>query len=263
MELNTNQSAIPNPLTVNPLGSRMQTARTEQENAQLFATIVENSRVENSESTVSAQATLAEQAGDSEATQDQFLTLLLAQMNNQDPLNPLENSEVTTQLAQISTVSGIEDLNKTMTELLGRTQSNSPVDGAVMIDRQVLVSGDQLELSEAVEQQVFAGARLNSDSSAVQAEIYGNDGSVVRTIDLGPQAAGLVTFEWDGLDQDGNALDAGNYRMQVVGQTDAGPQIAAPLAATTVTGVTSNGDALNYRLANGVTIAADKILGVF
>lgn len=263
MELFNNSNAISNALTVNPLASQLQTARSDEENAKLFATIVENSRVEDTEGTVSSQEALAAQVTDSKATEDQFLTLLLAQMNNQDPLNPLENSEVTTQLAQISTVSGIEDLNKTMTELLGRTQNSNPVDGAAMIDRQVLVSGDRLELTDDIEQRVFAGANLNGDSSAVQAEIYGDDGAAVRTINLGPQAAGLVTFEWDGLDQDGNSLDAGEYRMQVVGQTDAGPQVAAPLAATAVTGVTSNGDALNYRLANGTTIAADKVLGVF
>jgi len=263
MELTNNLSPIPNALTANPQASRLQTARTDEENARLFATIVENSRVEDTEGSLSTQEALAAQVTDSKATEDQFLTLLLAQMNNQDPLNPLENSEVTTQLAQISTVSGIEDLNKTMTELLGRTQNNNPVDGAVMIDRQVLVSGDRLELTSENEQKVYAGARLNGDSSAVLAEIYGRDGEAVRTINLGPQAAGLVTFEWDGLDQEGNSLDAGEYRMQVVGQTEAGPQVAAPLVASTVTGVTSNADVLNYRLANGTTIAADKVLCVF
>jgi len=263
MELTTNSNATRNALSLSPLASRMQTARTDEENARLFATIVENSRVENTAGTSSTQASLADQAADSQATEDQFLTLLLAQMNNQDPLNPLENSEVTTQLAQISTVSGIEDLNKTMTQLLERTQNSNAVDGAAMIDRQVLVSSDRLVLTNDNEQTVYAGARLNSDSSAVQVEIYGKDGNAVRTIDLGPQAAGLVTFEWDGLDQEGNSLDAGEYRMQVVGQTEAGPQVAAPLAATAVTGVTSNGDTLDYRLANGTTIAADKVLGVF
>ena len=183
-------------------------------------------------------------------------------MNNQDPLNPLENAEVTSQLAQISTVSGIESMNKTMTALLERFQSSNPVDAAAMIDRKVLVSGDRLTLPESLDGKVQAGAELKTSATEVAVQIFGADGQPVREMTLGPQAAGTVTFEWDGLDADGDELAAGNYTFQVVGQTSAGLQVAAPLIADKVTGITRSGENLSYRLANGTTVTADNVNGV-
>ncbi|MGH1360154.1 MAG: flagellar hook assembly protein FlgD [Burkholderiaceae bacterium] len=240
-----------------------QTARDEQGDARFFSDLVNASRVETQATDSLTQGDLATQANDAKATEDQFLTLLLAQMNNQDPLNPLDNAQVTTQLAQISTVSGIEEMNSTMEALLNKINSSSPVDSANMIDRQVLISGDSLSLSGEAGESVNAGAELSNSASSVNVEIFDAQGDSVRTIALGPQAAGLVTFDWDGLDNDGESLPATEYRFQVSAESGAGVQIAAPMMAAKVTGVTQANDSLSYRLTNGATIPSDQVRGVF
>lgn len=249
--------------TSNIWADKTQMAPSSESNARQFADLMAASQVETNSSNLVSQETLTQQATDADATEDQFLTLLLAQMNNQDPLNPLDNAQVTTQLAQISTVSGIEELNTTMETLLGKFGSSSPVDAAAMIDRAVLVTGDQLTLTDQLGQTLNAGAELSSSASAVSVEIFGQDGDPVRTIALGAQAAGLVTFEWDGLDADGEELAAGSYQFQVSSQSESGVQLASPLAASQVTGVTRAGESLSYRLANGTTISPEQVRGVF
>ncbi len=240
-----------------------QTARDAQGDARFFSDLVNASQVETTQANTLTQAGLAAQANDSKATEDQFLTLLLAQMQNQDPLNPLDNAQVTTQLAQISTVSGIENMNKTMESLLSKFNATSPVDSANMIDRQVLVSGDLMSLSGEVDASVNGGADLTGSASSVEVEILDGKGETVRTIKLGPQAAGLVTFQWDGMNDDGESMPAADYRFQVSAKSAAGVEIAAPLMAAKVTGVTQANEALSYRLANGATIPSDQVRGVF
>ena len=245
------------------LTGTFQAARDDQGDARFFADLVNASQLETTETDPLTQAGLASQANDSKATEDQFLKLLLAQMQNQDPLNPLDNAQVTTQLAQISTVSGIEEMNKTMQSLLEKSNVSSPVNSANMIDRQVLVTGDLMKLSNEVDATVNAGADLSSSASSVEVQIFDGKGDTVRTIQLGPQAAGLVTFQWDGMNDEGESMPAAEYRFQVSAESDAGVQVAAPLMAARVTGVTQADNALSYRLANGATIPTEQVRGVF
>ena len=263
MAIETNAATAAQTSAADFWANKVQQGPDEQSNSTLFADLVSASQLDTSGTGELTSQTLAEEAAKSEATEDRFLTLLLAQMNNQDPLNPLENAEITTQLAQISTVSGIEGLNKTMSDLLEKIGGASPVDSASMIDRKVLVAGDSLTSTGGVDQKIQAGGELAASSTNVAVQIFGKDGEAVREFALGPQAAGLVTFEWDGLDQDGDELPAGDYKFQVLGQTEGQALVAAPMAASTVTGVTRSGETLSYRLANGTTIPADQVNGVF
>jgi len=88
-------------------------------------------------------------AAKSSATEERFLTLLVAQMKNQDPLNPLDNAQVTSQLAQLSTVSGIDKLNATLQTLAGSFAQAQSLQAAVLIGHDVLVEGNALALSGA------------------------------------------------------------------------------------------------------------------
>lgn len=200
---------------------------------------------------------------DADATEDRFLALLVAQMRNQDPMNPLENAEVTTQLAQISTVRGIEDLGSTMTELLSRFGNDSPVDSAQMLGRQVLLPGNALNVSDEQDQKLVGGAFVPASTSAVSAQILSPDGEVVRRIDLGPQTAGIATFEWDGTDENGNAVDPGQYQLQLMGTGADGIVDLQPLAGATVTGLTRGESGINYRVDGGLVVPADDVLGIF
>ncbi|WP_371324731.1 flagellar hook assembly protein FlgD [Dechloromonas sp. ZY10] len=141
-----------------------------------------------------------------------FLTLLMTQMKNQDPLNPMDNAQVTTQLAQLNMASGIEKLNAAFGQLLTGYNDSMSMQSAAMIGKNVLVAGNNLPLSKG---QAVAGAKLEADAEAVTITISDAKGKVVQTESLGKQAAGMVTFAWDGKDAQGNQLADGNYTFAV------------------------------------------------
>ena len=146
------------------------------------------------------------------ATQDRFMKLLITQMKNQDPLNPLDNAQVTSQLAQLSTVSGIDKMNTTLQSLMGSFQANQSVQAAGMIGHGVLVPGKQIELSAG--KAVF-GLDLAGSADKVQVSVKDAAGKVVHTIDLGGKDAGTAPLTWDGIKDDGSKAADGAYTIEV------------------------------------------------
>lgn len=145
--------------------------------------------------------------------QDRFLTLLTTQLKNQDPLNPLDNSQVTSQLAQINTVNGIEKLNSTLGQLLSAYDDSMSMQAANLIGKNVLVAGNNLVASAAGG--AVGGASLASDADKVTVSIVDSAGKVVQTESLGAKSAGNFGFAWDGKDANGNDVPAGNYTFTV------------------------------------------------
>ncbi len=140
--------------------------------------------------------------------EDRFLKLLVAQMNNQDPLNPLDNAEVTSQMAQLSTVTGIEKLNATL-ESMGQLQSYQ---AAGMIGHGVLAPGSFMTLASGVG---VAGFELPQTADSVTVKVFNSSGTLMRELDLGKQNAGSNLFSWDGKDDSGAAVADGNYTFTV------------------------------------------------
>lgn len=167
--------------------------------------------VNATQSSTAVAATASPSAAISQ-TQDRFLQLLIAQLQNQDPMNPMENAEMTTQLAQMSTVEGINNLNANMETLMSSLQSAQGLQAASMIGRSVMVEGEELVSDGAGAQ---GGVALDGKVDALAVTVRDAFGNAVDTLDLGPQAAGFVRFEWDGLDASGNPLAAGEYRFEV------------------------------------------------
>jgi flagellar basal-body rod modification protein FlgD len=132
-------------------------------------------------------------ATDPASSSDRFLKLLVAQMKNQDPLNPMDNAQVTSQMAQINTVTGIEKLNQTVQELSGQFVQLQAMQGASLVGRDVIVPGNRLDIGEGVGQ---GGFELESAADRVKVEILSGAGKVVDTIDLGAQSSGLHGFDW-------------------------------------------------------------------
>lgn len=154
---------------------------------------------------------------------DRFLKLLVTQLKNQDPMNPMDNAQVTSQLAQMSTVEGITKLNESMASLTGLYRSSQVIQGATLVGRQVLAEGDVLALNAVG---AVGGADLAGKADSVKVKVLDASGAVLRTLDLGPQDAGLVRFVWDGKDASGNALALGDYRFAVEAGA-AGEKVAA------------------------------------
>jgi len=151
-------------------------------------------------------------ASTAEEAQDRFMTLLVTQMKNQDPLNPLDNAQVTSQLAQLSTVTGIDKLNNTLQALQGSYQTSQSLQAANMIGRGILVPGSGIEL---VEGKSIFGVEMTEPADNVQVTIRNASGLAVRKISLGAQEVGTVPLAWDGKTDSGATATDGKYSFEV------------------------------------------------
>jgi flagellar basal-body rod modification protein FlgD len=166
--------------------------------------------------------------------ENRFLTLLVSQLRNQDPMNPMDNAQLTTQLAQISTVSGIDKLNTTMASLAASLGASQYLQSSALVGHDVFVGGSQMTLAQGAAQ---GGFNLSQPADAVDVSIRDASGAVVRIEHLPAQPAGAGGFAWDGNTDAGAAAGNGNYTFEVTA-TRAGARVAAdPLMVGHVTGV--------------------------
>jgi flagellar basal-body rod modification protein FlgD len=147
-----------------------------------------------------------------ELGKNEFLNLLVAQLNNQNPLEPQGNGEFIAQLAQFSQVEGIEKLNTSMGSLLSGYQSSQALQASSLVGRKVIVPTEKavVDTSESFK----ASMVLPVSSSNVYVNVYDKTGAVVNRINMGEQAAGNVSFIWDGKDASGNLLPPGTYKFE-------------------------------------------------
>ena len=146
-----------------------------------------------------------------ELGQDDFLMLMITQFKNQDPFKPMDNGEFLGQLAQFSTVNGIESLNNGFRGLSGALQDEQALQAANLVGRTVLAVSDTGYFDGTTP---MGGAiELESSASNVQIDITDSSGALVARIDLGEQAPGTIQFDWDGIDSDGNLMENGNYQI--------------------------------------------------
>lgn len=205
-------------------------------------------------------------AGSVEEATDKFMTLLVTQLKNQDPLNPLDNAQITSQLAQLSTVTGVNKLNTTLESLKASYQSSESLQAANMIGHGVLVEGDRVYLADG---KSILGVEL--DSAADQVDLIITDpttGKDIETIKLGKNDAGVIPIAWDGVldpnnvDADGKpvTLKNGEYLIRVVA-TRGGEELddARTLSFDSVASVTTNAkDGVKLNLpTKGVVSMAD------
>jgi flagellar basal-body rod modification protein FlgD len=205
--------------------------------------------------------------GSVQADTDKFMTLLVTQLKNQDPLNPLDNAQITSQLAQLSTVTGINKLNETLDTLKASYQSSEALQATNMIGHGVLVEGNYANLHSG---QSILGVELASPADSVQVVISNASGKPVQTINLGPNAAGTIPLAWDGVpdaskvDADGKpiVLADGKYTFRVIATR--GEEVlkdAKGLSFDTVASVTTSakdGVKLNLPTKGIVTMADIK-----
>ena len=147
-----------------------------------------------------------------ELGKNEFLELLVAQLNNQDPLSPQENGEFIAQLAQFSTVEGIEKMNSSIDAMASSFQSSQALQASSMVGRTVVFPSDQA----MVDPQVGLDGQLvlPQASPAVLVDVYDEAGSMVAAVNMGAQETGIIDFAWDGQDASGNPLPAGKYRFE-------------------------------------------------
>lgn len=196
-------------------------------------------------------APAATSATSAAASQDRFMKLLVTQLKNQDPLNPMDNAQMTSQMAQISTVSGIDKLNATLQALSASMTPNQTLQATGMIGHGVLVPGSGLELSGGVS---FGGFSLPQAVDSAKVSIYDKAGALVSNVNLGAQTAGVAKWQWDGLNSAGAAMPSGTYSFKVEA-TSAGNTVAATTLQYGMVGSVDQG-------AGGVTLNVGKLQNV-
>jgi flagellar basal-body rod modification protein FlgD len=179
-------------------------------------------------------------------TAERFLTLLVAQIRNQDPLNPLDNHQVTTQMAQINTVNGIEKLNRTVAALGTQFASLQVMQGASLVGRDVTVPGDRLSIDE---HGAGSGAfELASPADRVKVEVLNAAGHVVDTLHLGAMGSGRQGFDWTAP----AGMAAGSeLRFKVTATSGTRAVTSTTLARDRVEAVAADGDTLTLELSRG------------
>ncbi|WP_339884592.1 flagellar hook assembly protein FlgD [Vreelandella maris] len=181
-------------------------------------------------------------ARQSDELRESFMTLLITQLENQDPLNPMENSEMTSQLAQINTVSGIEELNSTLEGITSQMDANQALQASGLIGKGVMVSGKDVLVEQGDDGKPYTtpfGIELAEPAANVKATIVGEGGQVVKILDLEALDAGVQSFQWDGLNEQKEAVASGKYTVQ--------------LEATDAEGEKIESTALQYAVVNSVT----------
>jgi flagellar basal-body rod modification protein FlgD len=203
---------------------------------------------ENLNSTAGAASVTKNDAG----SEDRFLKLLVAQMQNQDPMNPLDNAQVTSQMAQINTVSGIDKLNKTVTGLNSQLVQLQALQGVTLVGREVTVAGDRLAVADGVG---VGGFDLNAAADSVKVDILNAAGRLITTLDLGAQGSGRQAFEWPA----GDVTDGEGYRFRVTATSGSASVLGGTLMRDRVDAVSSDGNALNLELRHSGAVSYDTV----
>ena len=165
-----------------------------------------------------------------ELGQAEFLQLMTTQLQYQDPLKPMESGDFLGQMAQFGTVSGISDLNTAVTSMSASFQSNQALQASTLVGRRVMVPADTGILSDGAS--LMGAVELVQPASKMIITIKNSAGQLVNRQELGIQQPGLVDFEWNGLDANGNSLPGGEY--QISAEVYRGTEVSAGSMFTVV-----------------------------
>lgn len=195
-------------------------------------------------------------AGPEELGKNEFLKLMIAQMNNQDPLDPAKNEDFIAQLAQFSTVEGIENLNGSMAGIASAMQSSLTIQASTLVGRSVMVPTNQTWVDSSG---TSGSIDLPESAANVTVEITRANGERIRAIDLGPRPEGRMRFAWDGRDAQGVQVAQGAYNINaytMVGSTRKEFSINLP---DQVVSVSIDKSGVMANLAGGSSIPAVQI----
>lgn len=214
-------------------------------------------------SSVTSTSTTAAATNSSTATtaadmQNQFLTLLVAQLQNQDPMSPMDNAQMTSQMAQISTVTGIEKLNDTVNSVTNQFSMQQMMQGTNLIGHTVLAEGNTL--AAAGENVYTAAFDLSGSAADVKVQITTPSGLVVDTVNLGNGEAGRNYFTWNASNYSGDASQL-RYTVQAA-NGDSAVNSTSLTPYSVIAASTSNGN-LMLELNNGRNIPYSDIKAVY
>jgi flagellar basal-body rod modification protein FlgD len=156
---------------------------------------------------------------------DDFLTLLITQLKNQDPLNPTESTEYTAQLAQFSSLEQLSNVNQNLEYLQMFQASINNAQAVSFVGKEITALGNTIQVVDGV-----AGTcqfELTRDATKVVVNIYNANGDLVKTIEAGDMNSGKQLVAWDGLDSEGNPVEDGNFTFEILAEDTDGENIEA------------------------------------
>jgi len=195
--------------------------------------------------------TSANEAG----SQDRFLKLLVTQLKNQDPLSPMDNAQLTSQIAQINTVSGIATLNTSVQQLSSQFLQMQSLQGASLVGKDVIVAGNKLDIGSGVGQ---GGFEIASAADAVKVEVLSPAGRVVDTLNLGAQNSGMHSFDWASGTYDASS----GLTFRVTASSGSTALASTALMRDKVQAVSTSGNDLMLELASGSTVAYSTVKAI-
>jgi len=200
-----------------------------------------------------------------EGIQNEFLTLLTTQLQTQDPTNPMDNSQITSQMAQISQVTGTQNLNQTMKSMLQSQMSSQSLLAANTVGRQALVSGNSIAWDGNTKGEPVVGAvSLAEAANKLSVTVANAQGQAVDSFEVEHPQVGMNAFSWDGTDASGKPQPAGSYTFNAVasqtGAKDPVPVDAQIYANQRINGVSMDGSAQpQLILGNGKRIGLSDV----
>jgi len=195
-------------------------------------------------SSINKPTTAAQQSTKNAAeTQDRFLKLLVAQMKNQDPMNPMDNAQVTSQMAQIQTVSGVSTLDTSIKNLSSQFTQMQALQSVSLVGRPVTVQGNKLNMVGGVGE---GGYTIDSAADQVKLEVLNGAGGIVDTVQLGAQSKGRQTFKWEG----GKDTPDAKYQFRITASKGTSTIPSTPFSMDKVLAVNTGGTHLQLQLKN-------------
>jgi len=187
-------------------------------------------------SEVYSQASTPSKTDNAVMGKDDFLTLLVAQLQHQDPLNPSESTEFTAQLAQFSSLEQLQNVNDNLASFEVYQSTSNNIQSSGFIGKTVTANGSTIGVNQGVADPIRFD--LNSDAASVYIQIYDRYGSFVTDIDAGAMPAGEQQVNWNGHDTNGTEVSDGNYSFNVMAVDAEGATVASTSYTTgVVTGI--------------------------
>ncbi len=187
-----------------------------------------------------------------------FLKMLTVQLQNQDPMNPMDNAAMTTQLAQLNQVDGINKLNTSVNALVAQMQSANFMNLASSVGKTALAEGSEVYFSG---QAIGMAGKLDAPVDSLKAVIRDRNSQIVNQIDFGPTPAGVVDFIWDGGDDAGKQVASGKYTLELTA-TDAQGETSTPktFVGAMVSSIGQEGTDMKVGLSDGRNILSTDIV---
>lgn len=191
--------------------------------------------------------------------QEDFLKLMTTQLRNQDPMKPMESGDFLGQIAQFASVTGIQDMQSSVKQLVESLTSNQTMQAASLVGRSVVAPSDSAVFSG--QSALQGGVQLDAAAERVTVDIMDQSGQLIRKLNLGPQKEGIVPFAWDGQADDGSAMPAGVYRFKAEALSNGQAAALTTLVAEPVRSVTlgTAGQSPSITLDGGATVKMNDI----